>query len=364
MKIAVNYSIFYQQRFGGISNYFFNLYKKLFSKRVDCKFFAPLHQNNYLKELDNDKISGIHLQYFPSIINPIIDQINYKISNFQIKRYNPDILHLSYYDQKKKYENFKGKKVCTVYDTISERLPEFFTNNKKLYDAKYETMKNCDHILSISETTKQDLIELFGINPNKISVTLLASSFSNNELTSNFKKKYDNCILFVGSRRGYKNFKGLLEIFSISKKLKQNFKIICYGGEKYSNYDKNLISKLNLDKNVYFFDDKTHKLKDLYLNVRCLIIPSLYEGFGLPLIEAMSLNCPVITSSKGSLAEVGGENCNYFNPYNLEEMREKIENFLFSSSMLNNSINYGMERSKQFSWDNCAENTLEVFEKL
>jgi len=110
MKIAVNYSIFYQQRFGGISNYFFNLYKKLFSKRVDCKFFAPLHQNNYLKELDNDKISGIHLQYFPSIINPIIDQINYKISNFQIKRYNPDILHLSYYDQKKNTRILKEKK--------------------------------------------------------------------------------------------------------------------------------------------------------------------------------------------------------------------------------------------------------------
>ena len=364
MKIAVNYSIFYQQRFGGISNYFFNLYKKLILKNIDCRLFAPLHQNHYLKELDKNKISGIYFPNFPSIINPIIDQINYRISNSQIKKYNPDILHLSYYDQEKKYEFFKGKKVCTVYDTISERLPKFFTNNKKLFDEKYETMKNCDHILSISETTKKDLIEIFGINPNKISVTLLASSFSNNDVSSNSEKEYEDCILFVGSRRGYKNFNGLLESFSISTKLRNNFKLICYGGEKYSNYDKNLISKFNLDKNVYFFDDRTHNLKHLYLNVKCLVIPSLYEGFGLPLIEAMSLRCPVISSNKGSLTEVGGQECNYFNPYDLEEMREKLENFLFSNSMLNNAITYGIKRSKQFSWDSCANNTMKVFEKL
>ena len=219
--------------------------------------------------------------------------------------------------------------------------------------------------MCISEQTKQDLIDLFKIKEKKISVTLLASTIDKNKIKNEKKKIFENHLLFVGSRHGYKNFVGLIKAYSISSFLKNNFKIIAYGGEKKNKEDFNLLKNNNVNsKSVIYLNDSDIHLSKLYQNVSALVYPSFYEGFGLPLVEAMQMGCPVISSVEGSLREVGGKGLKYFNPYSAENISIAIEEALNSKKKINNLIEYGFKRAEYFSWSKCARETISAYKKI
>ena len=172
-------------------------------------------------------------------------------------------------------------------------------------------------------------------------------------------------MLFVGSRHGYKNFENFIKAFSSSEFLRENLRIIFFGGEKPGKYEFDLLNKSNLKKDqIYFFDDKNYNLSYLYSNVLALIYPSLYEGFGIPVLEAMSHGCPVISSFGGALKEIGGEGIPYFDPLSVDDISSKIEHTLNSKKLLENISEYGIKRSKDFSWKKCAQQTLDGYKEL
>ncbi len=359
MKILYDYEIFYLQKYGGISNYYYQLSKELIKKSIELKIICPLHKNSYISALPSSNFNGVNVNLLPHQFNRFIGKINLIYTKKFIKNYKPDIIHTTYYSQ----NNLNGKKVCTVYDLINEKFRKYFKNSEYISELKKKTIDNCEHIICISENTKKDLIDIFKVPEKKISVTLLASSFTNKEINNN--KKFKNCLLFVGSRKGYKNSEGLLKAFSISKYLRNNFKIIFYGGEKVEKEDIDLIKKHNLGlENILFLNDKSFKLSYMYSNVEALIYPSLYEGFGIPILEAMNFGCPVIPSHAGSLREVGGEGITYFDPTNPDNMAYVLEKVLSSKDDLNKLISYGFNRVKYFSWSNCAEKTLNIYKNL
>ena len=268
-------------------------------------------------------------------------------------------MHESYYSYKS-YEN--RKIVCTVYDMINEKYPIFFNNTKEISNLKKKTLERADHIICISNNTKKDLLEYFNIDEKKISVTLLASNFK--EICNN-NKNLKNKLLFIGSRYGYKNFNKFIEAYSSSDFLKKNFQIIAYGGEKYNHEDKKILEKFKLNTNhVSFFNDKNHELKYLYSNVAAFIYPSIYEGFGIPILEAMKCGCPVILSNGGSIKEIGGPGLEYFDPFCSENIKENMENVLLSDEKQRQIIEYGYKRSKNYSWHKCANETLEAYKKV
>lgn len=358
MKILFDYKIFYQQKYGGISNYFYNLGKEFIKLEQNILFSVPIHKNQYISNLNSNFIYGLKLKFLPHYLNNLFENYNHFFTQKKIEKFDPDIVHESYYSKKK----FKNKKnVCTVYDLINEKFPNYFSNSFKISKMKEETFKRADHIICISENTKNDLMEFFNINEKKITVTLLATDY---QKSYNFKKKLKNKLLFVGSRRGYKNFDGLIEAFSKSKFLKSNFQLIAYGGEKFNNEDKKILEKHNLNnKNIIFLSDRNADVNYLYSNVAAFIFPSLYEGFGLPVLEAMKCGCPVILSNGGSLKEVGGEKLDYFDPQNIENIKDNIEKMLLSEDLQKQTIEYGFTRSKNFSWEKCAKETLEVYKR-
>jgi len=361
MKIFFDYKIFYQQRFGGISNYFFNLGQELIKLNQDVLFLSPLHKNNYLNKIPKKHKYAVNLKKFPFRINPLIEKINHYFSDKLIKKKNPDILHETYYSRK----NFNTKKiVCTVYDMINEKYPNFFLNFREITEIKKLSIMRADHIICISNTTKADLINYFNIDEKKITVTSLASDFDDN-IKNNSDKYFMDSLLFVGSRRGYKNFEGFLKAYSISDFLRNNYKIIAYGGEKFSNIDYEIIKKYQIKKNqISFLNDKTYELSYLYSNVAAFIYPSFYEGFGIPLLEAMKSGCPIISSNAASLKEVGGEGIIYFDPSNAENISFQIEKVLSSEELKKEIISYGFRRSRDFSWKKCATETLQVYKKI
>jgi glycosyltransferase involved in cell wall biosynthesis len=357
MKILFDYKIFYQQKYGGISNYFYNLAKEFIKLEQNFLFSTPIHKNEYIAKLNSNFIYGFKFKFLPHNLNFFFENFNHFFTQKKIKNFKPDIIHESYYSKK----NSNNKTVCTVYDLINEKFPNYFSNSSIISKMKEETFKRVDHIICISENTKKDLIEFFNINEEKITVTLLATDYQE---TKNLKKKLKNKLLFVGSRRGYKNFEGLIKAYSISKFLKSNFQLIAYGGEKFNIEDKKILKKYNLNNNnVEFINDTTLDINYLYNNVAAFIFPSLYEGFGLPVLEAMRCGCPVILSNGGSLKEVGGDKLDYFDPQNVESIKYNIEKMLFSDDLQNKTIEYGFTRSKKFSWEKCAKETLQVYKR-
>jgi len=360
MKILFDYEIFYLQKYGGISNYYYQLCKEMLKTNNDLLVVCPFYKNKYIPQLPKINIYGNYVGYLPHHFNKILEISNYHISKNIKKKYRPDIVHSTYYSDKK----YSGKKICTVYDLINEKFSHLFKNSEKISEIKKKTINNSAHIICISENTKKDLIDIFKVPEEKITVTLLASSFENVYINKE-DKKFKNHLLFVGSRQGYKNFEGLIKAFSISNYLKNNFKIIAYGGEKFGKNDYEIIKKSNLNANqILFYNDNDFDLSYLYSNVEALVYPSSYEGFGIPILEAMSFGCPVISSFAGSLKEVGGDGISYFNPSEPESINEIIEKVMTSEEIINKTISYGYERTKLFSWSDCAKKTLETYKMI
>jgi glycosyltransferase involved in cell wall biosynthesis len=373
MNILYDHQIFIDQSYGGPSRYFFNIIEEI-KKKENLKISAPIHINQYLSELPKSLVYGHNINYLMNenipfrireiIRNKLIDKINIFYWKKSIKNFKPDILHKTYYDN---YEKTKIPTVLTVYDLIHEKYHELY-QKKKDYRPKEKAIKNADKIICISQNTKKDLIQYYDVDQKKIEVIYLASNINKKgELLNRdiAKIPFKNFILFVGKRLGYKNFDNLIKVYANSNQLKKDFKIICFGGGAFSKSEKEKFKNLKLDKkNIIQIFGNDLMLSQLYKNARALIYPSLYEGFGLPILEAMSLNCAVICGNTSSMTEVGGNAVLYFDPNNLDEMASVIEKNIYSNEILDNLINLGKERAKLFSWQKCGQETLDCYNQL
>jgi glycosyltransferase involved in cell wall biosynthesis len=362
VKIIYDHKIFYLQKYGGISNYFINLCNKV-KLSHDAKIIAPIHVNNYLEKFDNkNKLTFIKLQkqfkYTRKISNKINDYFFYNYCRFK----NPDIVHLTYFDKLISFKK-KFKVIVTVYDLIHEIY-------EKKYDFKYpknfkSTYLNiADEIICISENTKRDLIKYYDIDEKKITVIYLGVNKGTKykEIKNlNLDKPY---LLFVGDRKKYKNFDNFMISFSKSDKLKKDFNIICFGGGSVSIIELKKINDLKIDtNNIKFINGDEFELNYIYKNAKAFICPSLYEGFGLTILEAMNMNCPVITSNTSSLKEVGGDAAVYFNPVNIDDIKYKIESVVYSDNKIFELRDKMTNNNNRFDLNFTAQQTLNVYEK-
>jgi glycosyltransferase involved in cell wall biosynthesis len=275
------------------------------------------------------------------------------------------IYHATYYDKKnlRLAKSLGFKTVITVFDMISEIYPERPPRFRYVPNLKKKSILSADGIICISESTKKDLVRIYGLDSKKIQVVHLASSFqlaSPDELGNQRK----NSILYVGKRGGYKNFSVLLKAFSESKLLRNDFSLIAFGGGNFKDDEKTLISEFGLNNKVIHLNGDDKVLRDLYLSSRVLVYPSLYEGFGLPLLEAMALGCPVITSDVSSMPEIGGGAVFYFDPTDVQALRDLLEQTLLNEKTLQRARNLGLARSNEFSWQETASQTLKFYNTL
>ena len=187
MKIFFNYQIFYQQNFGGISNYFCHLNNSLKTINVETKIISPLHINYYLNNFKKD-VYGNFVYFLPSKISKFTEYLNENFSKKFIKNNKPDIVHDTYY-YPKKYNNILNskKRVCTVFDMINEIFSFDNKNYNRILDIKKNTIAQSDHVFTISNQTKGDLINILGVKEEKITVTHLASTLKKKKI--GYKKK-------------------------------------------------------------------------------------------------------------------------------------------------------------------------------
>ena len=286
-------------------------------------------------------------------------------SHIAIPIVRPDIIHKTYY-YPERYPMSKGRSVLTVYDMIHELFPENFSPNDRTSSYKYDAVNRADHVICISENTKVDLLRLWNIDPSKVSVVHLGfDSFdaADNEAFS-FNIPMMNYILFVGARNGHKNFERVLKAFSSSQVLSSNFKLLCFGGGPFSTGETKKIHGLGVSKKVTQLSGGDELLAKLYQNAELFIYPSIYEGFGIPPLEAMSAGCPVAASNISCIPEVCGSAVEYFDPYDIDSIVCSLERVLGDSKYRAELSALGRKQSDNFSWHKCAAETLEKYSLL
>ncbi|WP_026146854.1 glycosyltransferase family 4 protein [Methylomonas sp. MK1] len=367
MNILFDYQIFCIQRYGGISRYFYELANNLGKlDQTSVEIFAPLYTNEYFDEDKPIHPRGTRLpRTLPQMLSRRISTFsNVGVFNLLKHKFHPDIFHETYYSL---FDccPLRAKRVITVCDMIHEKYPDNFSILDRTREIKARSLHRADHIICISENTRRDLLELTDIPNEKISVIYLGHSFVTLPVSPKQNRKNRPYLLYVGKRNGYKNFVTLLKAYSESKLLKNDFSLVCFGGGGFTSTELKLFKALNINPdNVIYVSGDDNELAAWYRSAAAFIYPSLYEGFGIPPLEAMSCECPVVCSNTSSLPEVVGSAAELFNPEDTTEMRLAIERVVSSLDYSARLIAKGKQRVKLFSWDKCARDTLNTYHQL
>ncbi len=363
MKIAFDPQIFMMQEYGGVSRYFCSLVSALSSHHdVEAKIFAPLHINSYLSGLPPKLVSGQRIRLIPKTGRLCI-AINQVLVRPVMRRFHPDIVHATYFSPNS-YAPKSARRVVTVYDMIHERFSGMFSKRDRTSEWKRQVTQRADHVICISENTRKDLLELTGLPPEKVSVAYLGfdALIPDNTAVDASSRPF---MLYVGHRYGYKNFDTFIRAYASSPWLCNNYDVVCFGGGAFTKDEANLFVELGLAaEKVVQRRGSDAKLAAYYRDAAVFVYPSLYEGFGIPLLEAMSLNCPVVCANTSSIPEVAGGAAEYFDPRDMNSIRSAIELVLNSSEKSAYMIREGQLRCAQFSWERCAEKTLAIYRGL
>jgi glycosyltransferase involved in cell wall biosynthesis len=364
-RVMYDYQIFSLQQFGGISRYFCELAARV--ARADgfsARIVAPIHFNDYLAVSKAPKIAG-HLPLKVTRTGRLHRTINGLLVPAIWSIHPPNLVHRTYFSPTPRLR--RAKSIVTVHDMIHELFPRDFPAGDPTSRNKKRCVQDADHIICISQSTKADLIRLFNVPAEKISVTHLAfsSAFAPTNGAPRVSGSGRPYLLYVGHRGGYKNFANALKAYASSKRLKNEFDFIAFGGAPFGAEEAALRRQLQLpESSVKYFTGNDADLAHAYRNARAFVYPSCYEGFGVPLLEAMSCGCPVSASSASSIPEVVGSAAESFDPQSVESMRTALETVCFDEPRRSELVRLGFERLKLFSWDRCATETTQVYRRV
>lgn len=310
-----------------------------------------------IKSLLKHQYSGRILEW-----NEPIYSLNEQImGSYLFKKIKGDVFHFPHYNVPL---IMPRNSVVTIHDLIHFRFKEYF-DKWTLIAAKQvlkRAVRKSKKIITVSDNTKQDILKMFPwTKEGKIKVIYngiddFFRPLPKKEIETYVSKKgFNEFILFVGNKKKHKNLNALIEAFSLLKKDYADLSLVLVGS---GNSGAQAQDVIDLNK----VDDK--ELRYLYNSAKILVLPSLYEGFGLTPLEAMACGTPVAVSNVGSIPEVVGDAGLYFSPYNVREMAETINRVMGDESLNKELINRGYERIRNFTWAKTARETFEVYREI
>jgi len=308
-----------------------------------------------------------------TVIKYISQKIFNQLSAHTKKIESLDILFVPSQHSTQLAENeFKYRVVC-IYDITPMLFPELHRSSTVLYYGTIlkNMLNKSDCVVTISESTKKDIIRHMQIAENKIKIIYpgLNPHIHKIQDYNAALEKYNisgEFILYLGTLEPRKNIPVLLEAFSLLKKDGFNEKLVLAGRKGWL-FDEifKTIKRLHLEKDVIFTDYVEEKyVSQLYSAAKLFVYPSLYEGFGMPILEAMACGCPVITSNTSSLPEAGGNAVLYFDPKNPKNIFEQMKKALLSEKLRKDMIKKGVMHASQFSWEKSAREIINIFNEI
>tara|TARA_Y100000385_G_C12965081_1_gene581468 strand:+ start:143 stop:1066 length:924 start_codon:yes stop_codon:yes gene_type:complete len=264
------------------------------------------------------------------------------------------------------------KSVVTIHDLIFIRYPKLYSAiDRKIYFKKFKSAcQRADKIIAVSEQTKKDIVNFFNISIDKITVVYQGcNNVFQNEISENKRKytitKYNlpkDYLLYVGTIEERKN---LLTILKTLKEIPKKKLVVIGNGKEYKIKCENYIKDNNLSSRVFFLSNLSPTdMAAIYKCAEIMIYPSLFEGFGIPILEALFSKTPVITSNGGCFSETGGPNSKYINPLSISEMKKAIFEIQSRTQLRENMIQKGFEYAQKFTDDKIAKKLMNVYLSL
>ncbi|MBW4575391.1 MAG: glycosyltransferase family 4 protein [Aphanothece sp. CMT-3BRIN-NPC111] len=368
----------------GVGFYVYNLIQSLHILQKTENFQLGIYYQPSLKKwltrqlVLPEKIQGysnLYMLPIPVRISNLLARFpNPILSAFENGFQDANIVHGNDYTV---YPCKKSLKVMTIPDVTFIKYPNYVNSSVKRYKGRVQqSLKWTDLVITISESSKKDIVEYLQVEPNRICVTPLASRYYQGYIYNNIASRLDlnivydfskPYILFVSTLEPRKNIINLIKAFNL---LKNDYNIehqLVLVGKKGWHYEPifTAIKSSMWEQHIYHLDYLCDNLvAHFYSKADVFVYPSYYEGFGLPVLEAMTLGTPVVTSNTSSLPEVAGDAALLVDPNDPTQLADAILKVISDSSIRQELIDKGKERAKLFSWERTAKETINAYKYL
>jgi glycosyltransferase involved in cell wall biosynthesis len=364
IDVLYDHQVFATQRFGGVSRYFVELARAFAaSADVQARMFAPAYVNEYIASGDALHPLSFQLKslrrggrYRPPLLSPLLWMA--------MRARRPDILHETMHTSVKPSRPRGTRMVTTVHDMTVERFPELFDEPERRVADKVSAMRRADAIICISEATRVDLVELHPDLAGRCTVIHhgVDRGVEPAPKPPSWPARY---LLYVGTRDHYKNFQALVQALGGASRLPPDLSLLCFGGGPLSAQERDAAVRAGWapERIVQTVGDDA-LLAAAYRHAELFVFPSWYEGFGMPLTEAMIHGCPIACSRASSFPEVCLSAAAYFDPMDVDSMTAAIESVVLDPVRRQSLAEAAVRRGADFSWSECARKTAQVYREV
>jgi len=363
MRVGFDATLLRNGFFTGIEKYIINFLKTLNNTKIDFKLVVFI-QNGFPELLKNE-LTSLDFIHLNSANRLVLDQV---LIPLYAKKLNIDLIHFPAFAPSPFY---RKKAIVTIHDATFWRYPDTISKGGKYYYRPLlsHSIGRINHFITVSNSSKSDLIEYLKIPQDAITVTYEALDLDFQELNSKYvenenKSGHEKYILSVGTLEPRKNIQTLISAFSIlKKKYNIDHKLILTGR---SGWKDKLEIPTDVLNNIIFTGYVSDKeLLNLYKSASIYVFPSIYEGFGFPLLEAMSSGTPIVASLTSSLPEVGGNACEYVrDSHSPDEYAKIIFSVLSNKPQRESMVALGYKRVEEFKWDKCVTETIDIYKAI
>lgn len=371
LRVLVDGIVYQLQPHGGISRLFSEILPRMChlddSLRITLLTEGRLRQSlPQRKHITHRRIPSVRRYLRPRRVwKPVAEPLRRLVRRLWAGRGEGQIWHSTYYTRP---EPWDGLQVVTVVDMIHERFPELFNrpSHARFRERKRRCVQEADAVICISETTRQDVQSFYGLDSDSISVIPLACSAAFRRLEQSDRRLemvYDQpFLLYVGRRYHCKNFHALIRAYSAWSHREEV--ILAVVGGLWSDEERHRLADLHVQDRVHLLTDVSDEaLCQLYNRAVAFVYPSLYEGFGIPLLEAMACGCPVVASRIASTVEVAGACPIYFEPTEVDSLVHALD-VAMAEGRESQRVEMGFDRVRRYSWEKTAELTLAVYRSV
>jgi glycosyltransferase involved in cell wall biosynthesis len=360
VRIAVDHQVTSLQDAGGMSRYHYELARQL-RGRENISLELLLGAESSLLPFSELEGTGVHVESWKSRLGPGYPR--YAINALWTAVIAPvrgrfDIYHATY--QRWEPSIRHQALVATHHDSTQERFPELFRNAAAIRARKRRLYQRADMVICVSESARCDLIEIYDLPESRTRVVHHGITPALGCAASPQEER-EPYVLYVGSRSAYKNFLGLVKAFAAAEAA-QDLRLVVAGGGDWTGRERAVIAELGLERRVMLLPRVSDtQLGKLYSCAALFVYPSLYEGFGLPPLEAMSAGCPVLVSRSSSLPEVCGEAAHYFDPGIEDALERELGRLLRDGILLRAKVDAGRAWAGRYTWETAAQGTLAAY---
>ncbi len=364
LRVLFDQQITATQRYGGVSRYVVELVRALGARAdVRPRLLATAHINAYLQPGDalhplSFALPALQrgLRWRPLLCEPLFQAA--------LATQRPQVVHETWYPGWQRRLPRRAAVVTTLHDLIPERFPERVPGAAAVLRHKRAALERAYAIICISEATRRDALLHYPSLEGRCHVVWhgTAQGVVPAPPPPALRRPY---LLFVGQRGGYKNFARLLQAFGSSAALLSEFRLLCFGGGAFTAAERDAARRCGLAADhLLHLEDDDALLASAYRHARLFVFPSCYEGFGMPLTEAMAQGCAIACSRASSFPEIASEAAIYFDPQDVAEMRETLEQAALNESLHAALAMAACERAACFNWQRAAEQTLAVYRRV